>query len=192
MLISVALGNCGICDRCNNKLNSRSDVCPKVRDKTTIVAGFFPGFSEDLTGWETSIDSSGTVTQRIDWYGPAHDGRRPETRFEKVSSSAVQAIERSISKIDRLGVARLNQHFCIDDAELVYIVARDIGFQTTMSPYTFAFLAAREQLPDRAADALAQFQAAWHEIEAISPYSTQQHWKKGNKEVNPGGGSGGF
>ena len=192
MLVGVALRNCGICDRCNEQPNSRSDLFPKVRGKTTIVAGFFPGFAEDLTGWETSIDSSGAVTQRIDWYGPAHNGKQPETLVDKIGTAAVQAIQRSISKIDRLGVARVNQHFCIDDAELVYIVARDIGFQSTMSPYTFAFFAVREQLPDRAADALAQFQAVWNEIDAISPYSTQTHWNEANKTINPSGGSGGF
>jgi hypothetical protein len=192
MLVGVAMHNCGICDRCNDQWNSRSDLFPKVRTKATVVAGFFPGFAEDLTGWETAIDSAGRITQNINWYPPAHDGKGPETRCSEISSTTVQAIVDSISLIDRLGIARLNEHFCIDDAELVYIVARDIGFQTTMSPYTFAFFAAREQLPDRAANALAQFQAVWNEIESVSPYNTRQHWNEANKAVNPSGGSGGF
>ena len=188
MLVSVALRFCGICERCNGQSNNRSDLCPKVRTQTTVVAGYFPGFAEDLTGWETSIDQYGTVTQAINWYGPAHDGKGPETRNSNVNATTVQSIVDSISQIDRLGIARLNQHFCIDDAELVYIVARQIGFQTTISPYTFAYFATREQLPDRAAKALAQFQQVWNEIEELSPYTTKQHWNEANKAVNPSGG----
>lgn len=192
MFVGVALRNCGICDFCNDQTNSRSDLFPRVQTKATVVAGFFPGFVEDLTGWETAIDSTGRVMQKIDWYPPVHNGKGPETRCNTISSATVQAIVDSINQIDRLGIARLNQHFCIDDAELVYIVAREIGFQTTMSPYTFALFSAREQLPDRAANALSQFQAVWNEIESVSPYSTQQHWNEASNSVNPSGGSGGF
>lgn len=182
----------GRCPKCYARFTRDRDPKSQIPTDALVVAGFHPGFAEDLTSWETQITAEGSLRQTIRWYEYAHGRRAPESRTAKLNDDCVLNIVALIQEIDRLGIAKLNQHFCIDDVERVYIIAPDIGFHASIAPYTFQHFAAREPIAERAITGLKTFRAAWDSIEAISPYTTSMHWKRANNEVNPSGGSGGF
>lgn len=173
----------GRCPKCYASFTRGRDPKSQIPMDTLVMAGFHPGFAEDLTSWETQITGQGMLRQTIRWYEHLHGRRAPESRTAKISDDCALNIVALVQEIDRLGIAELNQHFCISDVEHVYIIVPDIGFHASIAPYTLEHFAACEPIAERALAGLKTFRAAWDSIEAISPYTTSMHWKRANNKA---------
>jgi len=175
VVLAEVVSTLGRCPEC-----SRRDDSPRAPADVQIVGRFFPGFAEDLTSWEIRFFSNGAVQQVINWCSPDYKSKRRETRETQIDAAMLTARLNFIASIDRLGIAELNDYCIISDAADVTITAPVLGFRASLPLWAFASMVHEEDMPPmppRAKNGLATFQAAWEAIDAVSPYTTAEHWQ---------------
>lgn len=168
----------GRCEPCYERFTRGRDISSHLPKHAAVIASFGPGFAEDLTSWDTEIRFDGKLVQTIRWWEYVYGKRGTEVREAVVGDDRVLEILGKIEAIDRLGIAMLNKHYCVDDAETIFISAPELGFHASTSLYTFSFMAKRESMSDIAKSGLETFRVAWQAIESHSPYRTSMHWRK--------------
>jgi hypothetical protein len=167
----------GRCEPCYERFTRGRDISSHL-PKHAVFASYGPGFAEDLTSWDTVIRFDGKLEQTIRWYEYVHGKRGTEIRKAVVDDDGVLEVLAKIEAIDRLGIATLNKHHCMDDAEMIFISAPELGFHASISLYTFSFVAKRESMSGIVKSGLETFRVAWQAIESRSPYRTSMHWRK--------------
>lgn len=172
--LAAVLDKFGRCEACYASFTKGRNISAQLPPNAVVWAGYFPGFADDLTSWETVVRYDGSLTQTIRWYERVQPGRTTETLEAVVADADIGRLITEIEAIDRLGIAALRPYF-MDDAATIFIVAPELGFHASLD---LGALSENEQRPKVARNGQATFNAAWKTIESLSPYTLRSHRRK--------------
>lgn len=151
----------------------------RVDAETLLLAMFHPGFSSDLTHWETQIQKDGAIRQQIVW----NNFDRPdlkkgvEKRSIKVSSKSLKSVVDAMEGVDIASARRLSKEATIDDAAMISINVPKWDFFLCLPIFAFESYFRRGLLPADSIAGYKCFRDLWNAIDRVSPYSLREHWK---------------
>lgn len=162
------------CDTCLRELRAWTEAFD-APNGLIVCAAFFPGFAEDLTGWETSFFSDGRVQQSIRWCARVHGKANAKTLSTSLTPLQIGSINSALQSIDISGLAILKQHLTIDDAAIVHLFSPCLGIHVGVDQWDYR----NDDIPLVARCAVESFQRTWTLIDSLSPYTLKQHCRGG-------------
>jgi hypothetical protein len=134
-----------------------------------ITVNYHPGFAEDLTSWETCIESDGSLSQTVHVCRFAPREERTERFSARLSPEQISELRRLIAGTNFNAVNEAARSFVIDDAEHCSVRVRQGDtisfFDASLLWWSFA-----QQRGSAPQFDLSPALRLWHTLDAISPY----------------------
>ena len=134
-----------------------------------LTVDFHPGFSEDLTSWQTEIDRSGQLLQTVNIRRFSPYEERKEFHSCELTPQQMQELEELILAIDFASIREASKKFGIDDAALIHIVV-DGSSEKTVSGALMWWDYAQKKDKTIFCSAVPDALRLWRAIDRLSPH----------------------
>lgn len=160
----------GRCDSCFSKLAQ----CPNALDAPDgllVRVAYFPGFAQDLTGWDTFFFDDGLVQQVIRWQSPVRSSGCPSEILTEISIDTIHLISARLAAIDFASLAAFRFSVHVDDAPSVHLFSPIHNLHVLLDQWCVD----KQTLSDLNFLGASQFQAVWCLLDSLSPYTLAEH-----------------
>jgi hypothetical protein len=181
-LQTTAIRTGGYCMPCYQRINApqiqyspRQIIRPEFNDNTLINSGYFPGFGQDLTFWQTQILNNGQLQQYLNWDNHP-DNLVNEIFTTQLSETERDQIQQFINQLNLTGIELAESYFSVSGPLTFQMEIPSINLKKEL--VSFDFFKEECTNDDFAWKSVQTYFKLWEYIDSLSQYRLKQHFAK--------------